>query len=327
MKKILIQTLIAFVLLLPGLCFSQSYDVSVTNEPFEFLQNGTPAVTETWDDPAFTAPLGFTFDLFGDPVSVLYSQDFFAGGFFSTSLQAVTDVIIALNTDLIDRGHENNMFLSPITYKTEGTTGHRVFTLEFKNTGFYSGEIANDIYTDFINVQLRIYEENDNIQVHIGPYSLTNPGLDFEGFSGPVIGLVNDFDFENDTILGEILVLAGDPLHPDIITDFTPATLIWPIPENTVYTFSPISTGTKETTQTKSSQFYFPNPSTGSVSLFPGNSEKIMSPVFIFNSVGELVRKDIQTEVVELSDLPGGVYELKFQTSDGGIVQRIVLLK
>ena len=43
---------------------AQSYQLTVTNEPFVFLEKGQLAVEEAWDSPEFQIPIGFDFDFF-----------------------------------------------------------------------------------------------------------------------------------------------------------------------------------------------------------------------------------------------------------------------
>ncbi len=328
MKKLFMFVFGGMILFMQSNLYSQSYSVSVSNEPFTFLENGTPAVTREWADPEFTIPIGFKFHFFDEAVDSLYSMDFFAGAYFTTKpdLGAV-NMILALNADLIDRGYYADTSLSPITYQTEGIPGQRVFTLEFRNAGFTYGETNIDTLIDFINLQIKIHEGTSAIDIHIGPHSVNNVALDFADFAGPSIGLVENFDFINDTIHGELIILAGDPLKPDIITGYSLSNLDWPIPENTLYTFTHNATSVEENNSTEPVSLYYPNPTSGNVALRSGISEKIISPVYILNSLGEIVGRDYTSDVIELKDLPGGIYQLCFQTSDRHVFQRISLLR
>lgn len=307
---------------------SQSYSVSVSNEPFAFLENGIPAVTDSWSDPDFTIPIGFRIHFFDDAVDSLYSLNFFAGTYFTTKSDlGEVNLILALSADLIDRGYYADTSLSPITYKTEGVPGNRVFTLEFRNAGFTYGDMSNDTFTDFINLQLKIHEGSSVIDIHLGPYSVNNVELDFDGFTGPSIGLAENFDFINDTIHGELLLLAGDPLTPDIITEFTLSSLDWPIPENTLYTFSHIPTGLEDNNSINQGLFYYPNPSSGNISLCSTLNENIIPPVYVFNTMGQLVSNQLTTDILDLQNLPTGVYQLFFKTPNRNISQRISIVK
>jgi hypothetical protein len=328
MKKLFMFVFGSIILIMQSNLHSQSYSVSVSNEPFTFLENGTAAVTREWADPEFTIPIGFQFHFFDEAVDSLYSHDFFAGAYFVTKpdLESV-NLILALNADLIDRGYFADTSLSPITYQTEGAPGQRVFTLEFRNAGFTYGETNNDTLIDFINLQIKIHEGTSAIDVHIGPHSVNDVALDFADFPGPSIGLVEDFDFINDTVHGEVIILAGDPLKPDINTGYSLSNLDWPIPENTLYTFTHNTTSIKENNSIEPVLFYYPNPTFDNVILRLGTSEKIISPVYILNSLGEIAGKDYSPDIIELKDLPSGIYQLCFQTSDRHVSQRISLLR
>lgn len=314
--------------LFSSLANSQSYTLTVTNEPYHDLVGGIQLVDTTWDDPGFIVPLGFNFDFFGETTNSLYSHEVFVGGLFTTNLDIdALNLILAFSVDLIDRGYDNGENLSPISYKTEGAAGVRVTTLEYNNAGFYSGIVTNGIRQDYINFQLKLYEMNGDIEIHIGPYLTSDPDLDFEGVPGPVIGLIQAFDFVNLEVNGEVELLDGNALDPDIITSFVESYVTWPIPENTVYRFSGNSTAIDETANFESESFYFPNPCNQFVTLKPELRDEVQSPVFVTNSTGQLVRIDDQPDQVEFHDLTAGIYQLKFQASDCQVVQRILVMK
>jgi len=165
---------------------AQTYQVEVSSRPYNDLVGGQNLVTAPWEGLEYEVPLGFSLHLFKDTIQSLHSLENFAGGFMISDLNLeATNLILAFGPDLVDRGYELDTLLSPITYTTAGTPGNQTFTLEFENAGFYYGEIQDTIYTDFINYQLIIYEASGDIEMHIGPYSIDNPGLDFE--SGPFL--------------------------------------------------------------------------------------------------------------------------------------------
>ncbi len=302
--------------------------MSVTTEPYHDLVGGISLVEGTWDDTSFTVPLGYNFEFFGETTTNLYSLEFFTGGIFTTNLDVnALNVIAAFSADLIDRGYDIDLSLSPISYKIEGVAGTRTTTIEYNNAGFFSGTTNNGIYIDFINLQLKIFEASGDIEIHIGPYSVMNPDLDFEGAPGPVIGLIEGLDYDNAVVNGEVLLLNGDPLNPEIITAFVESYVNWPIPENTVYKFSRHSTAIHELNSLELNPFYFPNPCNQFVTLKPELRGEIKSPVIVINGMGQLVRTANHPERIELDDLPPGIYQLRFQTSTSQVAQRISLLR
>ncbi len=307
---------------------AQTYQVEVLQSPYKDLVGGQNLVTETWYDIEFDVPLGFSLVFFNDTIEELHSADFFAGGYLSSSLDfSNTNLIFPFSIDPIDRGYELDTLLSHITYKTEGEQGNKTFTLEFENIGFPNGEVVDGIYTDFINYQLVLYEASGDIEMHIGPYSVTNPGLDFEGFVGPTFGMVEGFNFLNGGINGEICLLSGDPFAPIISTilDFNLESLIWPIPENTVYRFYKPTSKVNELNKVETVNFFTPTPTSGNISLQSIWVDQIVGPVSVINSTGQTVIIDNETNIIEMEGLPGGVYQLYFTTVKGPAVQRILL--
>ena len=306
---------------------SQSYTVTVSNKTFEFLDEGNLAFFGVWDDPGFTVPLGFEFELFGETTSQLYAWEDFYGPVLSTNLNGASlNLMLLFSSDLIDRGFELDTPLSPILYHIEGPVGERIFTIEYNNAGFWAGDIQNDIYIDYINLQLRIFEENGDFEYHIGPYSISNPAADFEGNPGPALGVVEGYDYNTGNINGEILLLTGNPLSPQIETSNPDVYLTWPIPVGTVYRFSNEPTAVSDPV-IESSSFYYPNPSHDFVSLRSEFADEIKSGVYIINSVGEVIRTDNEPGVIELENLSAGIYTLKFLTTGGQVSQRISLIK
>lgn len=327
MKKLYVFNLIAVCLLSFQMLNSQSYTLTVTSQPYDTLVGGSLAVTGVWDDPGFTVPIGFNFEFFGETTNTLYTPQDFVGGLLATNLDInELDLIVPFGADLIDRGYDIGFAMSPMLYKTEGSAGSRVFTFEYKNVGFYSGMTQNGVYVDYANVQMRLYEASGDIEVHIGPYSITDAGLDFEA-PGPNIGLLQGFNGFTGEVSGEIMLLDGNATNPTIVTDTTDAFVTWPIPENTVYRFSSTPTSTDRVADIREQDFYYPNPSNDHVSLRPEITMEILSPVQVINNMGEIIRVDSETGIIELEYLSTGIYTLRFVTAEGPVLQRISLIK
>jgi hypothetical protein len=289
---------------------------------------GQSIVNGVWADPEFAVPLGFSLALFNENVETLYAADFYGGGYVSSNLNfSETNLVLMFTAYVIDRGFELDSAISPITYKTEGSAGQRIFTLEFENAGFGFGESENGVFTEFINYQLKIYEASGDIEIHIGPHSVDNQVVVFEGNAGPGIGLVEKYDFENGLVNGELCLLDGNPTNPDVITTFVPAALNWPIPENTVYKFFREPTKVNEPGINYSVNYYSPNPASGNIRLQSFYEGQIVGPVNVINSSARVVSRDSSPDIIELSGLPAGIYQLYFETSEGFGGQRILLLE
>src|SRR4030095_7435130 len=121
----------------------QTYHLDITNEPYEPIVGGTALVIGIWDDPEFEIPIGFNFYFFGMTDKLYCFADFQCGVFSSNLDPDSLNLIGVFAGDFIDRGYDADSALSPILFKTEGTVGHRVTTIEYKNAGFYSGTIID----------------------------------------------------------------------------------------------------------------------------------------------------------------------------------------
>ena len=302
---------------------SQTYHLSVSQEPYVDLDGGIALVKGVWDDSQFLIPVGFNFTIFDDPLPNMFLLTDIV--FTDELADAITPLIIAYGADLVDRGNNTGNALSPITYKLSGSTGSRVLTVEWKNAGFFTDLDQDGVSTYYVNFQLRLYEANGDIALHFGP-SVTHPDIDFDA-PGPTIGILEDYDLVNDYPLGEVLLLTGDPTKPTVITTIQDTYLNGTVPENTVYKFSRNTTATHDIARLEEKQFYYPNPATQYVTLKPEAKGEIFSPVIVINAMGQVVRFDQETEKIELDGLPSGIYQLLFQTPSGQATQRISLLR
>ena len=139
-----------------------------------------------WDDPEFTVPLGFEFDLAGVAFSELTQYDLGATYFGGTVLEYYSSAFVFLvgpDTDLADLGNLQNDSLgnSPIRWQTEGEPGEQVFTLEYVNAGMYDevfSDNAADTYSS-LNFQFRLFEATGVLEVHYGESYLTEETLNF----------------------------------------------------------------------------------------------------------------------------------------------------
>ena len=327
MKTTILSSLAVAFMVISTPLHAQTYQVAVSQRPYVNLTGGQSLVNGVWSSLDFEVPLGFSLNFFNEDIQSLYSADFYGGGYVTSSLNfSETNVLLMFSAYILDRGLEADSAISPVTYKTEGSAGNRIFTLEFENVGFGFGETDNGVYTDYINYQLKIYEAHGDIEVHIGPYQIDSPELDFEGHAGPSIGLVEAFDFNAGQPNGEICLLDGNPTAPAVITNSIAAELNWPIPPNTVYKFYREPSRVNEPGIDYSVNYYTPNPASGNIRLQSQWEGKIVGPVTVINSSGMIVSKDIDADVIEMEGLPGGVYQLFFETSEGYAGQRILVV-
>lgn len=328
MKTFTLYFFIPFMLLLPLILKCQTYSLSVHQEDYESLGIGFPLTEGVWDDPAYIVPIGFEFRFFDEMITTLGSSENFSGGILASNAKSnVSSNLLVYGPDIIDRGYNSGSSRSAIYFNTIGTNGQHVFIQEWYNVGFAGGQVLNDTFVDYIHFQLKLYEESGDIEFHFGPSSILDPELDYEGHSGPVVGLLKDYDLLFGLAAEEVLLLTGSPLNPSVVTEFSEVYLNGSIPENTVYRFTNNTSAIEGITKTGHELYYFPNPCTQYVTLKSELREELRSPVLVINAIGQVVRSDNQTERIELDGLLPGIYELRFQTSAEQVTQRISLLR
>jgi Secretion system C-terminal sorting domain len=306
---------------------SQTYFFSVSQEPFEPIGTGFPLTEGIWDDPGYEVPIGFEFQLFDDVVTTLVANEFFTGGAVANDLSGSTASIIQVyGPDIIDRGYETGGSMSAILFKTTGTAGDRVFTQEWYNVGFWNGELVNNVYVDYIHFQLKLYEASGDIVFHFGPSSITNPQLDYEDNPGPGLGIVKNLDLFSGLSAEETLLLTGNPSSPTVVTEIADVYLNGSIPENTVYRFSRNPTAVKDPSRPQPGEYFYPNPTSGNLSIKADLMGDVTFPISVFNANGQMTKTISGMDDLSFADMPSGMYELRIPTTDGIKVQRIVVM-
>ena len=305
---------------------AQTYTLTVTSEPYQSLQGGQALVNDFWDDPSFTVPLGFNFEFFNEMLqSVVVDASF---SFVSMAAPPVDDMfslLIPFGADLVDRGYLDSVHLSPIRYKVTGSPGSKVLTVEWSNAGYFQDLIINGTSTDYINFQVRLYEANGDIEYHYGPNAVADPPLVFNGEPGPVVGIAEQYNPGSDMVLGEVLLLSGDPAVPGAQTDYQNYTLDGPPPENTVYRFSREQTGIFSPGDIHYAQLFGPNPTSGTLHVLTSDLLEPVQEVHVYDFQGRCILRSEGQQDIVLNGWPSGLYELRIFTPSGIKRQRISL--
>lgn len=200
------------------------YDLEVKTEAYTYLDNPTllSDTLEGWDDPDIIIPLGFEFEFFGETLDTFYLISDFIGPHLSPYFEldevpqkSFYPFFIANGLDLADRGLNSNTTISPISYQLTGDPGSRIGKLEYRNAGFlenidYGGAV------DSTNMQIWLYEGSNDIEIHFGPSSVTDPAIfDTDEFGALWIGFFGyQNEIESDTI--DLLSLQGSAENPTI---------------------------------------------------------------------------------------------------------------
>jgi len=318
--------LFSLLSILPFFCFGQTYHFSVSTAPYVNLSGGSPALTGIWDDPEYAVPIGFSFQYYDYSLDNVYQLPYIRYSILATGAASDTlGFFLVFGADLIDRGYGVGSPQSPISYKTTGNPGHRVFTMEWKNAGFYGQYFMGGSTSDFVNFQMELHEDSGDIVYHFGPSSISQPILDYDS-TGAYSGLLEKLKLTTEESLGEALLLDGNPSSPSTVSSYVDVWLNGTIPANTVYTFSTQVSAVDDPVSNTDQPYFIPNPSTDFIKANAWAETEIIPPIYVYNSTGSLVRKEDQLETIATTDLPAGIYQLMFRTKDGLTSQRIAVI-
>lgn len=332
MKMKIFYTLVLLSIFSSGLI--GQYNFTVSSSPYENLTNSISLnEDQTWDDPTFIIPIGFDFEYYGKTVNELNTVSSLGATLFSEiSAENIANVLIPYGADLIDRGYDfetgevNSGSLSPVSYLLEGNVGNRILKIEWKNAGFYSEFEIDDISSDFTNFQVWLYESSNDIEIHFGPTSINNFEESFDEESGPYVAMFPDYNLSTDELLGEGIVVYGDPSNPSqiYVDQFVDLYLEGVAAEGTVYKFSLTDTGSNDITSNHNDIYICPNPATNYIN-FTNNSDAEITHISILNINGQkIIEEEYNQDAVDISSLTPGVYNILLHSSEGVYLERMI---
>lgn len=287
----------------------------------------------TWDDPAFSIPIGFTFQYFDRIIDTIYIDSW-----FSVVALAIDDdqegtdpVLFAYGADIIDRGADSINWegkpnsLSPISYQLEGEIGSRILKIEWKNAGFFGDLNTNKELNDYVNFQVWLYEVSNVVELHFGPQEISDPVLAFENIGGPYIGLLPEFNYWYDTVTEDGLWLEGDPAAPQTTERNTLVYLDGAIPNGMVYQFTPsIGTGVEEPINRLDPALQvqlYPNPAKDQLQIIMPQKEDVNPIQVELLSISGKILQSFELNnthtILDIRNLQGGLYLLQL-TNDSG---------
>ncbi len=167
------------------------YTFSQRVEPYENLEQQIPLSNQNfWFSETWTIPIGFNFMFFDypfDSVTVYCASSLFFG--FAENEVALH--FAGFSQAIVDRGWDlADSSISPISYNLSGDSPNRICKIEFRNAGFV---MAPEV--DSVNVQIRLYESDHALEVHLGSHHVSGPAsYESVGATGPAIGFINSLD-------------------------------------------------------------------------------------------------------------------------------------
>lgn len=330
--------LIAALCLLTLNLHAQTYEFSVSTDTYTDLTGSTSLNNGmTWDDPQITIPIGFEFQYFDSLYTQIFIEDEGLGGLLAfNESENLVPSIVSYGTDVIDRGYDFLMgdytetSQSNISYLLEGTEGNKILKIEWNNVGFYAEMDVDNVSTDYTNFQLWLYEGSNDIEIRVGPNSVTQPDLCYEGESGSFIGLVEEVNYFNGFFNGEVVLITGDPSAP-VVTSFpyyyNIPRLDGTIPEGTVYKFAK---GTVSTSNALADDWQIslsPNPSNDHFKIISDieNNKLASSNISIVNTFGQTVKEiDFTPDAIDISDLSAGTYFIQIKNTSEMTTRKLI---
>ncbi len=320
------------------LCFSyliakpQTYNFSVSTESYSDLTNPISVNNGiTWDDPLFLIPVGFDLKYFGETYDTIFISNFGYGSYisFEHGTPESFPVLATIGSDLVDRASDTINYdgqtgsISPISYQLEGNSGSRILKVEWKNAGFYPDLTDDNIAQDFVNLQLWFYEGSGSIEIHFGPSSITSPGLDYEGETGPFVMLAPHVDLNSYSPDPLTVWLNGTANSPSAVVSQNASFLDGTTSEGTIYHFNYSPTGIEENVAKGS--VLFPNPAKNKINFAASLLQSGGISFELYNSSGQLLMAQaISTNSIDISELPSGIYFVHIFSEKEVINQRLI---
>lgn len=249
-----------------------TYSLSVDSGAYSNLVGATSLNNgQLWDEEDTLIPIGFTFELFDRSYDSIYISDFV---WFENNGDYFINAFYANFIDL-----SSSVSISPKSFLLDGTPGDRILKIEWLDAGFF---FQTGTRTDWVNVQLWLYEDSSKIEVRIGSISVIDPATSYNGNEGAVVGL--------HTYFGEAITLAGAADAPAITTSFE--YLTGTPQEGRIYRFSRCAVPTSNFTSNLDSVYNmsFTNTSINASSVLwdfgDGSTSSVLNPSHTFTDTG-----------------------------------------
>ncbi len=309
-------------LIITSLQAQSNYTFEADMIPYQDLTGSTSLNNgAVWDDPAYTIPIGFNFQIGTFTLNTLYIPDWALGGTVASSPVDVgaQPVLTLISQDLISLAIGSS---SPISYKLEGTSGNQILIIEWKNFGFFDDSTGND----FMNMQLWLHEGTNVIEYRFGPASINNPNETFEGLTGFQVAFNASFNFNTAELEDIAFLLSGNPANPTPVL-YQAGDIMNPdlalngsIPEGTVYRFVPESLGVDDFNNT--SITVFPNPAKQNLHILTTSTN---FDVEIYNTLGKQVAEFSHVkDRIDVSGLPTGLYFVKIKSNNNTVTVKFI---
>jgi len=329
MKRIILTLLVSSLWLN---IHAQSYTFSKTTGTYNHLSGSTSLTNGLmWDDPEFTIPIGFDVKIYGTTTNTLFTSIYWFGSGLNGKDSTVSPLMLPFNVDLVDRGFDDLLGegsaggLSNVSYLTTGSTGSRIFKLEFRNVGFYGDYSDDDTCQDSANFQIWMYEGSNDIEYRYGTSGIADLDVAFEFETGPGVGIWRFYDYNNDLFIGKGIALTGNASNPTSVSDgaATVPNLNGMIPDGTIYKFQYSNVSLVQDIPFLETQIKL-SPIPAKSFLKIETTLNYDNQVMIVDAAGKSISAIVVEGKLGISDLPVGVYQLQLPVNSQIIQKRFV---
>lgn len=330
MKKILL-TILCSALLMANVNAQFNYDFIVKQEAYAPLTGAVSLNdTNTWDDECYKIPVGFSFKMNGMQLDSCNISSFQMMGSDTMSMTTTPTGLYSgflfMNADMHDRADTGAIVqksVSPVRYVVDGQSPNRIFKLEIFNAGFAHEYDTYGTNEDSLNLQIWLYEKNNEIEFHFGPSKVTYTA-DYFNMMGEVPFVYFDELDPMSGMLKQFYCLHGSPSNPSIDSSDSPNDLkgldSYPA-DGTVYRFAPKPPAATNVTMINKNNVKV-YPTAAADRLFISNAENKPLLYTVVSVKGEITHiagkiDSNATTGLDVSELANGNYIVQLAGSGG----------
>ncbi|MBS1774490.1 MAG: T9SS type A sorting domain-containing protein [Bacteroidetes bacterium] len=301
------------------------YMLKVQSNSYSDLTGDIPLAIKFASGDAFELKelYGETFKLFGKSLTM----DTLTKGIliFPNAFVEVVDNNDIMVFDGLIRELDSIDNTSKISYKIEGSSGKKIIKVQWKNLRVHSGLASN-----YVNLQIWIYQENDIVEYRYGPSSVDNAS-GYTQATGPSVGIF--YSTSTVSTMYQKIWISGTP--PSIIVDTLKNTNlpnIFGVPANgTVYQFIPktVAASVKEISTADKFSIY-PNPANDKIIIASIGHLNSNVAISLHTVTGQLIKrydyKHGQKELtIPVSSLANGNYIISIESSGNHQQKQIIV--
>lgn len=299
------KTTLLLLSMLFTLTISAQYTVSTFTEEYTNLTDDQNLGIESdWDDPFFTLPFGFDFQIGTSTINSM-NQDGLGAAFFSGTFD--NGNALGYIEDLRDGVSVGDA--SFITYKVEGNAGDRICKIQYANCAFYEEVEIEGTANNRVNFQIWFYESDFAVEFRFGASIISDPGLAYYNLQGPNIGIFQDITDDGEAV-GTATYLSGNPESPTVETNTDVIQIEFNglngTPEDgRVYRFTPSSLSADN----QKKELFSIYPTLANEEIWVKGTSNIRGTYSIANLAGQIVETGVlNSDRIDVSSLRSGFY-------------------